>query len=171
MSLHAIGGQCAVVTCLPPREGAQASYTTDTVIGNGLTATFNEVVHCLATEPRETVLKVAVMDGELEVAYEMVVLDTLRGGYRCLSLRSPVGTRIRLCSLLLHISQVEEPNTMSHAACAEALACQVAEQAERLAAQDALLEEQRHTIAHLQQLLQAEAQRGFAGRFLKRETS
>ena len=39
------------------------------------------------------------------------LLPHLRCGYRCLHLRSPSGTRIDACCLLLHISVGSEPNT------------------------------------------------------------
>ena len=51
-------------------------------------------MHCLAQCPRETILRVAVHEGEVEVAYETAVLGRLRRGYRVLQLRSPHGTRI-----------------------------------------------------------------------------
>ena len=50
-SLHAIGGVCSVSPTNPPPEGAGTTYTTAAQIANGLNATFNELVHYVATEP------------------------------------------------------------------------------------------------------------------------
>ena len=49
------------------------------------------------------------------MAYETAMLGSLRCGYRCLHLRSPSGTRIDSCCLLLHISVSTEPNTFGTA--------------------------------------------------------
>ena len=40
-------------------------------------------MHCLAAEPRETLLRVGVWDHGTLVAYETLVLGALRAGYRC----------------------------------------------------------------------------------------
>ena len=66
-------------------------------------------VHCLAAEPHETFLRVAVEDeDDDEVAFETAVLGRLRPGYRVLQLRSRLGTRIELCYLFVRISRGEE---------------------------------------------------------------
>ena len=80
-------------------------------------------MHCLAAEPRETLLRFSVQDlthssGDQDVVYEAVVLDALRPGYRSLPLRSAApnrgGCRVDMCCLYVHvaISQVEiDPKT------------------------------------------------------------
>ena len=79
--------------------------------GNGLNPSFDETFHCLAAEPHQTILRVVVEDEGRLVAYETALLCSLRCGYRCLHLRSPSGTQIDSCCLLLHISVATEPNT------------------------------------------------------------
>ena len=70
--------------------------------GNGLAAHFGKRLYCLAAEPRETILRIAIMDGDTEVAYETAVVGALRKGYRCFQLRDPrTGSRIAMCSLLV----------------------------------------------------------------------
>ena len=78
---------------------------------NGLNACFNETVHCLAQEPTMTVLRVAVLEGEKDVAYETCLLSSLRSGYRVLHLRSLFGTRLEGCVLFVQISRGVEPNS------------------------------------------------------------
>lgn len=46
----------------------------------------------------------AAADHQHDVAYEAVVLDALRPGYRCLPLRSRVGCRINMCCVYMHVS-------------------------------------------------------------------
>ena len=61
-------------------------------------ASFNDTfVHVTDLSGRETIVRVVVMDGDTEVAYETAVLGRLRRGYRVLQLRSQLGTRIELC--------------------------------------------------------------------------
>lgn len=112
LELYAIGGFCCISDCTQPEASKlQTRYRTRSVDGNGLAAEFGQTVHCLAAEPRETVLRVVVFDGEAEVAYETAVLGALRSGYRCFQLRHMrTGTRIELCSLLVHIEIAEEPH-------------------------------------------------------------
>ncbi|EOD30067.1 hypothetical protein EMIHUDRAFT_99535 [Emiliania huxleyi CCMP1516] len=113
VELHAIGGFCAVAREPQPPPEAQGvtRLTTAVAEGNGLNPTFDETFHCLAAEPNQTILRVVVEDEGRLVAYETAVLGSLRCGYRCLHLRSPSGTRIDACCLLLHISDGSEPNT------------------------------------------------------------
>jgi len=95
----------------PPEEQGVTRLTTAVAEGNGLNPTFDETFHCLAAEPHQTILRVVVEDEGRLVAYETAMLGSLRCGYRCLHLRSPSGTRIDACCLLLHISVSTEPNT------------------------------------------------------------
>jgi hypothetical protein len=145
LSLHAIGGLCCVSSHSPPPEGASNTFCTPPAVANGLNATFGDQVHCFAAEPRETILKIAVMDGDVEVAYETVVLGILRPGYRCLQLRSTqFGTRIRLAALFLQIEMGQVPNG-PHA--------QLRELRKQLAAQRAIIEEHERTIDEQKSLI------------------
>jgi len=112
LEVHSIGGFCCVSDSAQPKVSqVTSSFRTRTVIGNGLAAEFGQVVHCLAAEPRETILRLVVLDGDAEVACETAVLGALREGYRCFQLRHKgTGTRIQLCSLLVHIAVGEERN-------------------------------------------------------------
>lgn len=53
-------------------------------------------MHCLATEPNHTVLRVSVIDRDQEAAYDTLMLGALRPGYRCIELRSKSGTKIEV---------------------------------------------------------------------------
>ena len=77
---------------------------------NGLNSCFNETLHCLAQEPTTTVLRVAVLEGDKDVAYETCLISSLRPGYRVLHLRSLLGTRIECAVLFVRISLGVEPN-------------------------------------------------------------
>ena len=122
LELFAIGGYCATTSVLPPPPPAACTTRmhTSAVAGNGLNPHFDLTAHCLAAEPRETILRISVQEGggssdgphhyERDLAYEAVVLDALRPGYRCLPLRSNrLGTRIDMCSVLVHVSVSEVP--------------------------------------------------------------
>ena len=112
-SLHSIGGLCAVSRVLPLPKTTECEIVTDprnsdaelTFCG-GLNIQFNDQhVHCIAAEPHETFLRVSVHDDKwCDIAYEVVVLGRLRGGYRVVQLRGRLGTRIELCCLLVRIS-------------------------------------------------------------------
>jgi len=104
ISLHPIGGFCAVSKVLPLPQNVDVEASTSTVDGNGMNAAFCEQVHLTAAEPHATFVRVAVIDAGLEVAYETAVLGRLRHGYRVFMLRSPLGTRIELCSIFVKIS-------------------------------------------------------------------
>ena len=93
-------------------RGAGRAHTTQAVEKSGFNACFsNELpVHCLAAEPRETLLRVGVWDHGTLVAYDTLVLGTLRAGHRCIQLRSRLGTRIELCHLFVHVALGEEVN-------------------------------------------------------------
>ena len=41
-----------------------------------------KALYCLAAEPRETIVRIVVLDNDTEVAYETAVLGALRPGYR-----------------------------------------------------------------------------------------
>ena len=94
LSLHPIGGFCAVGDELPLPPLPPTQLRTPVDGSNGLNAPIGHTVHCVAAEPRATFLRVAVFDDEQEVAYETAVLGRLRRGYRVLQLRGPLGTRI-----------------------------------------------------------------------------
>ena len=98
----------------------------------GLAAHFEQRIHCLAAEPKQTVLRIGVLDGELEVAHATVLLGALRSGYRSIQLRSRQGTLIELCHLLVHVAEGTEPNLWSSAD----------ELRNQLSSQQALIEEQ-----------------------------
>jgi len=112
LELHAIGGFCCVSEHVhPDKFQVDTKFRTRPVDGNGLVAEFGEVAHCLAAEPWQTILRVVVLDGEHEAAYETAVLGALRPGYRCFQLRNmKTGTRISLCSLLVYIEFGEAQN-------------------------------------------------------------
>ena len=77
-----------------PTRRLKDVYLTRPAAENGLNASFDETVHCLAQEPTMTVLRVAVLEGDKDVAYETCLLSSLRSGYRVLHLRSLLGTRL-----------------------------------------------------------------------------
>ena len=106
-----VAGFCALCRTLPPsRSGAETEVSTRAVVKcNGLNADFSETFHCVAAEPHATFLRISVTDRGQEVAYETAVLGRLRGGYRVFQLRGPLGTRIELCYLFVHISFESDP--------------------------------------------------------------
>ena len=103
LSLHAIGGHCAISGKLPAPLSAEAEFNVPGVKDNGMNATFGVTAHCIAAEPHATVLRVGVADGN-EVAFEVLVLARARPGYRVLQLRSALGTRIEICYLFVRIN-------------------------------------------------------------------
>jgi len=109
LSLHPVGGFSAVSKSLP----LPAITENEMVLSqrfDGLNAVIDEEVHCVAAEPHATFLRIGVVDGGREVAFETAVLGRLRGGFRVLQLRGPLGTRIELCCLFVHVSFVGEAN-------------------------------------------------------------
>lgn len=130
VEVHAVGG----FSCVAPALPLSASPVQRMCIA--ACEARRRTFHCLAAEPRETVLRVSVHDGETLVAYETVILGTLRPGYRCLALRSRLGTPISLCSLLLHIEAGEESNMWAEA---RALRAALNEREQRIAALNAEL--------------------------------
>jgi len=116
-----MGGFCCVSSEVRPQH-VRTRYTT-VALGrkNGLCPHIGETVHCLALEPEQTFLRVAVLDhceaeAGVEVAFETAVLGRMRPGYRCLQLRNRLGTRIELCYLLLKISRGEEDHAWASTA-------------------------------------------------------
>jgi len=103
LSLHAIGGICAVSKQLPLGPNAAAEVATTAIQGNGMNATFGDKVHCVAAEPHATFLSISVTDDGEEVAYETAVLGRLLRGYRVIQIRSALGTRIELACIFVHI--------------------------------------------------------------------
>ena len=110
IELHPIGGFCCVSRTMPADDGANKQASTEQVDGNGFNARFDQTFHCLAAEPRETILRIAVWDHSEVVAYETLVLGTLRQGWRSLQLRDRHGTKIELCFLALQIELGTEPH-------------------------------------------------------------
>lgn len=115
ITLHTIGGVCAVSTKLPlPPELAALSlpteYCTGVVEGNGLNAHFEETIHCVSSEPEGTFLRIGVRDDGREVAFTIAVLGRLRRGYRVFRLRSLLGVHIELAYLFVRISFGHEFN-------------------------------------------------------------
>ena len=104
-ALHPIGGFCSVSTELPPSH-IRSEHVTAAVQQNGRRPRFGETIHCLAVEPYQVFLHVAIVDNNMieEVPYETVVLGRLRPGYRVLQLRNRRGTRIEFCFLFVKIS-------------------------------------------------------------------
>jgi len=111
--LAPIGGFCAISSTLPLPDRATELHrelSTPAVPTNGMNAAFNTQAHCVAAEPHTTFLRISVTDGGVTVAYESVILGRLRRGYRVLRMRSPVGTRIELCYLLVKVGFGSEPH-------------------------------------------------------------
>ena len=103
-------GFCAVSKVLPLPQTAEAETSTSAVMGNGINAPVNIRVHCIAAEPDATFLRLCVIDGKHEVAFESVVLGRLRHGYRVFQMRGWLGTRIELCFIFVRIAFGTEPN-------------------------------------------------------------
>jgi len=110
MSLHTIGGFSAVSNTLPLPLRVENEVTHQCTEGTGMHAVFGQTVHFVAAEPHSTILRAGVVDGKQEVAYETACLGALRCGYRVVWLRSPLGTRIELAYLFVHISMGSEAN-------------------------------------------------------------
>ena len=108
-------GFCAVSKTLPLTTNGETEIITTKLGSNGLNAACMEVVHCLAAEPHATFVRVAVLDGGQEVAYEIAVIGRLQSGFRVLQLRSILGTRIELACLFVKLSIGSEPNTFATA--------------------------------------------------------
>ena len=101
LALHTIGGFAAVTDTLPLNDTIRTKHSTVSASSNGLNPQFDHTMHCLAAEPGQTFLRVAVVDHGREVAYETAVVGRLRSGYRVFQLRDHLGTRIDLCYLFV----------------------------------------------------------------------
>jgi len=111
VSLHPIGGICALSWSLPFNDNMETELVVRSKKDSGMNAVIGQDVHCMAAEPHATFLRVGVVDGRQgEVAFETCVLGRLRGGYRILRLRSMLGTRIELACLFVRISFGYESN-------------------------------------------------------------
>ena len=154
VALYPIGGFCAVSSELPPPlRDVRTDFRTRTVSSNGLNARFDQTVHCLAAEPHETFLRISVLDGRQEVAYETATLGRLRRGYRVFRLRSELGTRIELCGLLVKISFGSERNQWSTTTDLRLRSTIIEHQlSERLAARERELAEKEEELAAYKEL-------------------
>jgi len=113
-TIQGIGGFCTISDTLPLRSRAETEIATVAADQNGLQANVGQQIHCVAAEPHTTFLHVSVSNGgQAEVAYEIVVLGRLRHGYRVLSLRNLLGTRIELAYLLIRVNFGTEQNLWS----------------------------------------------------------
>ncbi|KAL1527507.1 hypothetical protein AB1Y20_008897 [Prymnesium parvum] len=113
LSLHPIGGFCAVSSKPVVQCRVHTELSTAAVKRNGLCAEFGETFWCFAAEPDATLLHVGVSDEGEAAAYETAVLGRLRRGYRVFRLRSSLGTRIELCCLFVRIEWSTQPNLWS----------------------------------------------------------
>jgi len=104
LALNPVGGFCAISDTVIDSDRVETQFATQVIKGNGLNAPFAQTVHCMAAEPDSTFLRLSVTDSGKEVAYETAVLGRLRGGYRVVQLRGPLGTRIELAYVLVRIS-------------------------------------------------------------------
>ena len=151
LSVHAIGGFACVSRYNPPPDDAGTTAATPPVYFNGLNPSFNHIFHCLAAEPRETILRVAVAEDDVEVAYETTVLGILRPGYRCFQMRSLHGTRVRLCAVFVHIRIGQEANVVGESS---ELRRVVGLQETIIADKERQLEKQLKTIHRLEERLE-----------------
>eukprot|EP00966_Prymnesium_polylepis_P334138 7389537-Prymnesium_polylepis.1 len=104
VSLHPIGGFCAISGTLPlPRQHIETEVSMWPAKGNGMNLKLDSKVHCFAAEPHSTFIRIVVAIGGQEVAFETAVLGRLRHGYRVLRLRGMSGTRIEICHLFVRI--------------------------------------------------------------------
>eukprot|EP00966_Prymnesium_polylepis_P122137 2823289-Prymnesium_polylepis.2 len=71
---------------------------------------FGQKLHLVAAEPESTFVRLAVSDARQDVAFAVAMLGRLCRGYRIFQLRSPLGTRIELCYLLVRVTVGSELN-------------------------------------------------------------
>jgi len=110
MSIHPIGGFCAISDILPLPLHVEIEMSTSTVQCNGMNAVVCEKMHCVAAEPHACFLRFGIVDHGDEVAYTTAVLGRLRRGFRVLLFRGPLGTRIELAHAFVHITHGQVPN-------------------------------------------------------------
>jgi len=110
VSVHPIGGFCAVSGRLPMPTNVEVEMRLKAKGDDGINAPFGAKVHCVAAEPHATFIRIGVDNGDQEVAYEIAVLGRLRGGYRVLQMRHALGTRIELAYLLVRVTFGSELN-------------------------------------------------------------
>jgi len=108
LSIMSIGGFCVISRTLPLETNAKNAFfkceAHTSSLSNGFNANVGSTFHCIAEEPLATFLRVAVTNGQQEVAFESAVLGRLKRGFRVLQMRSlPGGTRIELCFILVKI--------------------------------------------------------------------
>ena len=77
-----LAGFCAVSKVLPVPQKVQTEAITCEVLNNGLHASFDDTVHVIAAEPDATFLRVSVLSGKRELAFEVAVVGRLRRGFR-----------------------------------------------------------------------------------------
>jgi len=112
LSLHPIGGFCAISKVLPV-EDVHVELRSSTIVDNGLNADFSgEPFHCIAAEPHAVFLRASISEDGSELAYDSCVLGRLRRGLRVIQLRNAhLGTRIELCYLLVRVDAgAKQPN-------------------------------------------------------------
>jgi hypothetical protein len=109
LSLHSIGGFCALSSSLPVPKSIETEVSLSP-LGHGLSIVYEKKVHCVAAEPSQTILRVGVTDGGHEIAFETAVLGRLVPDYRVLPLRGRLGARIELFYLLVRITFGEHKN-------------------------------------------------------------
>ena len=113
IDVHTLGGMACVSGIKAPSQ-LRSKWKSKRLAGNGLNARFDETAHVIAAEPRETLVRIGVVDDDgytqREVAYEAASLGALRPGYRCVHLRSSLGTRIERCYLFVHVSIESDAN-------------------------------------------------------------
>ena len=126
VEVFAVGGYHCVTEQLPPPSPIAGNSPptrlhTIGVGGDGLHPHFDMTVHCVAAEPKETMLRIGVQDltynpslqdeadartahHSQDCAYEVCILEALRPGYRSLPLRSRSGCFMDMCCLYIHVS-------------------------------------------------------------------
>ena len=111
LSLHPIGGFCAVSKRLPLPQTVDTELLTLDTAASGMNTEYGDSFHCLASEPSATFLRISIIDRSHEVAYESVVLGRLQIGYRVFQMRScQSGTRIELCYIFAQITIDQRAN-------------------------------------------------------------
>jgi len=112
LSLHAVGGFCAISRTLPvPQQHVNTDIILTPIADEMSSVTaFGQKLHLVAAEPESTFVRLAVSDARQDVAFAVAMLGRLCRGYRIFQLRSPLGTRIELCYLLVRVTVGSELN-------------------------------------------------------------